>query len=133
MRPPWRWLGQVGGMRGASRSPGRCAGRLLFARLPLIKLAPTLASTAALLVTLKCSRNPLALPGVKPPPDPPSTPPAACSHAGRCFPRPAATRHCASSSIPMSVPGRLSNWLEPQAQALPRHLSSETGTAICSH
>eukprot|EP00208_Stichococcus_sp_RCC1054_P002786 CAMPEP_0206138434 /NCGR_PEP_ID=MMETSP1473-20131121/3325_1 /ASSEMBLY_ACC=CAM_ASM_001109 /TAXON_ID=1461547 /ORGANISM="Stichococcus sp, Strain RCC1054" /LENGTH=727 /DNA_ID=CAMNT_0053531873 /DNA_START=75 /DNA_END=2255 /DNA_ORIENTATION=- len=38
--------------------------RLLFQRLPLIKLAPTLASTAALLLTLKCSRNPLALPGV---------------------------------------------------------------------
>ena len=39
-------------------------GRLLFARLPLIKLVPTLASTAALLLTLKCSRNPLALPAV---------------------------------------------------------------------
>lgn len=39
-------------------------GRLLFGRLQLIKLVPTLASTFALLVTLKCSRNPLALPAV---------------------------------------------------------------------
>lgn len=48
------------------------AGRLLFQRLPLIKLAPTLASTAALLLTLKCSRNPLALPGVSNPCNHPS-------------------------------------------------------------
>lgn len=42
------------------------AGRLLASKDALIKLGPTLAATAALLLTLKCSRSPLALPAVRP-------------------------------------------------------------------